>query len=61
MKLNSVWIIYKSNSKSAKEEVLACQNSLKAKGIKVITASIGMGLNPFPDDFREYQIRNQKD
>ena len=35
MKLELIWIIYKSNSKAAKEEEKRCTESLEQLGIKV--------------------------
>ena len=48
MKIDLVWIIYKSNSQSAKEEVKKCMESLKEHKIEVITAEIGKDKDPFP-------------
>ncbi len=48
MKLDLVWIIYKSNSKSAKEEVLKCTESLNKYNIEVKIAEIGKDTNQLP-------------
>ena len=49
MKLNLVWLIYKSNSKSAKKEAFNCSNHLQTLGVKVIIAESGIESNPFPN------------
>ena len=46
MKLDLVWIIYKSNSKCAREEVIRCTESLQKHNIKINEMiSIDMGKN----------------
>ncbi|AAP99226.1 MULTISPECIES: NAD(+) kinase [Prochlorococcus] len=45
MKLELIWVIYKSGSKSAKEEALLCSRNIESLGIKVITAESGPLLN----------------
>ncbi|KGG16782.1 MULTISPECIES: NAD(+) kinase [unclassified Prochlorococcus] len=49
MKLNLVWIIYKSNSKSAEKEASFCSDQLQSLGIKVVSAQSGIEANTFPD------------
>ncbi len=49
MRLDLVWIIYKSNSKCAREEVIRCTESLQKHNIKVRNAEIGKNVNPFSE------------
>ena len=53
MKLDLVWIIYKSNSQSAKKEAILCSESLKSLGVEVISSESGLEFNPFPILLRE--------
>ncbi len=48
MKLDLIWIIYKSNSHSAREEAIQCSNYLKSLGINITSAESGLEVNPFP-------------
>ena len=48
MKLDLVWIIYKSNSQSAKEEAILCSENLNSLGVEVISSESGLEFNPFP-------------
>ena len=45
MILNIVWVIYRSNSKIAKEESIHCEQKLKDLGIEVINIEIGIESN----------------
>ncbi len=49
MKLDLVWIIYKSNSQSAKEEAILCSENLNSLGVEVISSESGLEFNPFPN------------
>lgn len=51
MELKLIWVLYLSNSSSAKEKSLQCSQELKLLGAKVITKAIGISNNPFPDLF----------
>ena len=49
MNLNLVWLIYRSDSKSAKDEALNLSHILKHNGSKVITYAIGLKENPLDE------------
>ena len=56
MRLDLLWIIYKSCSNLAKEEALFCRKILESKGITVKTAEIGPNINPFPSLLKDSKI-----
>ena len=47
MHLDTVWVIYRSDSKPAKEAALSCVKKIKSLGIKVITSISNPGNSPF--------------
>ncbi len=49
MDLHLVWLIYKKNSKEAREQAQNCFIALQSLGIKAIYVISGPGVNPFPD------------
>ena len=49
MKIDLVWIIYKSNSQSARQEAISCSDYLKSLGVRVTSVESGLESNPFPN------------
>ena len=48
MRLNLIWVIYRSESSKAYQKATLCSNKLTSLGIKVVIAESGIGKNPFP-------------
>ena len=53
MKIDLVWIIYKSNSQSAKQKAISCSDYLKSLGVRVTAVESGLEYNPFPTLLKE--------
>ena len=53
MKIDFVWIIYKSNSQSARQKAISCSDYLKSLGVRVTAVESGLECNPFPSLLKE--------
>ena len=53
MKIDLVWIIYKSNSQSARQKAISCSDYLKSLGVRVTAFESGPVCNPFPSLLKE--------
>ncbi|MCP4973817.1 MAG: NAD(+) kinase, partial [Prochlorococcus sp.] len=49
MRLDLVWVIYRTKSKPAESEAQRCAEELRALGAQVFVAMSGQMANPFPE------------
>jgi NAD+ kinase len=48
MRLDRVWLIWRSGSQAAQRQARRCAEDLRSQGVAVTVSASGLGVNPFP-------------